>query len=68
VLLQTFLEILSVTDVYLIHSLGADHVHEIHSLPKMAPEVGFEPTIRRGGLTAENSPSEIFSPKKCLLR
>jgi len=34
----------------------------------MAPEVGFEPTIRPGGLTAENLPVEIGSPKKWLLR
>ena len=34
VFFEAFVQILSVTGVYLARSLGADHVYEIHSLPK----------------------------------
>ncbi len=40
------------------NALGADHVDEIRVLPKMAPEVGFEPTTNR--LTADRSTTELL--------
>ena len=57
-LAKTLLEILGVTDVSFADGLGADHVDVKHVLPKMAPEVGFEPTTNR--LTADRSTTELL--------
>jgi len=34
-------------------ALRANDVDKVHCRRNLAPEVGFEPTIRRGGLTAD---------------